>query len=48
MEPNLTLPEHRSMSTKGHDLYNFLELQTKMLHAKFQGNWPSGSVEEDF
>ena len=27
---------------------NFVALQTLMLHAKFQGNWPSGSGEEDF
>ena len=27
---------------------NFVVLHTLMLHAKFQGNWPSGSGEEDF
>ena len=27
---------------------NFVVLQMLMLHAKFQGNWPSGSGEEDF
>ena len=27
---------------------NFVELQTLMLHTKFQGNWPSGSGEEEF
>ena len=26
----------------------FVVLQTLMLHAKFQGNWPSDSGEEDF
>ena len=27
---------------------NLVALQTLMLHAKFQGNWPSDSGEEDF
>ena len=27
---------------------NFVELQSLMLHTKFQNHWPSGSGEEDF
>ena len=27
---------------------NFVELQSLMLHTKFQNHWPSGYGEEDF
>ena len=27
---------------------NFVELESLMMHAKFQGHWTSGSGEEDF
>ena len=27
---------------------NFVELQSLMLHTKFQNHWPSGSGEKDF
>ena len=47
--PNLTLPLNRSRSTQGHHLYkNFVELESSMLHAKFQYHRTSGSGEEDF
>ena len=46
--PNLTLPQNRSRSTQGHHLHiNFVELESPMLHAKFQDHRTSGSGEED-
>ena len=48
MEPKLTLPQNRSrVNQRSCFRYMFVVLQTLILHAKFQGNWPSGSGEED-
>ena len=46
--PNLTLPLNRSRSTKGHHLYELLELLSPMLHAKFQDHRTSNYELEDF
>ena len=46
--PKLTLPPKWSRSSQGHDLYNFVELHSQVLHTKFQNHRPSGSEEEDF
>ena len=47
--PKLTLPQNRSRSSQGHDLYiYFVELHSQMLHTKFQNHGPSGFEEEDF
>ena len=44
----LDLPLNRSRSTQGHIYINFVELESPMLHAKFQEHRTSGSGEEDF
>ena len=36
------------MTTQGHHLYEFKELDTQMLHTMFQGNGQSSSGEENF
>ena len=44
-KPNLTLPQNRSRSTKGHHFTKFVELESLMLQAKFQDPLVSGSEE---
>ena len=48
MLPNLNLLLNRSRSTQGHHFINLVELESPILHAKFQDHRTSGSGEEDF
>ena len=45
-QPNLNLSENRSRSTQGHHLHNFVQLDSPMLHTKFQDHLPFGSGED--
>ena len=48
MLPRLTLPLDKSRSLQSYHLTNYDGQESPMLHTKFRGNQPAGSVEEGF